>query len=160
MAEPITIRLSRLDANRYTVDLSGPAVGETRAEMAAPFDAAAALAVQRLLEPTSNLSRADKEALTTLGEGAPPRELIGRALAGSLFADEDLRADFDTALSLAAKARQPLPVELRFAAGSDELAALPWEQVYNHGVELSLHEHCRFAKDQSVSVEETVGPSG
>jgi len=134
--QQLTIRFSTLDGSTYRLDLGGPEVGEWSGRFAPPYDVATWHAIGQALEPFFRLDEADeatRAALRPLGnlDGLPCT--VGAALAGALLADEGVRRGFDVALSRAEARRQPLPVELRFGAGCDRLAGLPWELLHHKG---------------------------
>ena len=129
----LTIRFSTADRATYRVDLEGPDVGERHGPFAPPYTAATWQAIMLALEPGFVLSQADKTiqaALKPLGDIAVLPRKAGEALANALLADEEVRLGFAVALGRAEAMRRPLPVEMRFGAGCDALAALPWELLH------------------------------
>ena len=81
------------------------------------------------LEPGFVLSEADKTvqaALEPLGDIAVLPARAARRWRTPCW-PEEVRLGFAVALGPAEAMRRPLPVEMRFGAGCDGLAALPWE---------------------------------
>jgi tetratricopeptide (TPR) repeat protein len=127
----LTIRFSPAGADAYRLDLAGPRVGEVSGAFTPPFDSATWPAIWRGLEPGADISPADRHMLLPLGDPACLPETAGRALAVALLADAPVASAFATALSVASAERRPLLVELRFAGGTDAVAALPWELLHH-----------------------------
>jgi tetratricopeptide (TPR) repeat protein len=132
-ANTLTIRFSSAGVDAYRLDLAGPHVGEVSGAFTSPFDSATWPAIWRGLQPGAELDAADRKILAPLGDRARLPETAGRALAGALLASEPVTNAFATALAVAAAERRPLPVELRFAGGTDAVAALPWELLHHDG---------------------------
>ncbi len=122
----LTLGFSTRDGQTYRLDLRGSAVGEARGQFTPPYDPATWQAVMLALEPGFVVEEADqatRAALQPLGDLAWLPETVGAALARALLADEAIRLGFGSALSMAEKRRQPLPVEMRFGPGCDVLEA-------------------------------------
>lgn len=129
----LTVRFSTVNAGAYRVDLEGPDVGERHGPFALPYTGTTWQAVMQALEPGFVPAEADKTtqaALKPLGDLAALPRTAGAALANALLADDGVRLGFDVALGRAEAMRRPLPVEMRFGAGCDVLAALPWELLH------------------------------
>jgi len=132
----LTLRLTATDAGSYRLHLELPDAGQQSADFTPPYDPITWRAVMLALEPHFALDQADAATRATihrLGGLATLHQTTGTALARALLADEGIRASFDDVLVQAEAHRQPLPVELRFGAGCDALAALPWELLYHNG---------------------------
>ena len=116
----------------YTVRLRSPDVGEASAPMTRPWDLPTWRAIQLALEPNFTYADAPPELRAILDNVGDPRHLkqtVGEGLTAALLEDKSVCSLFDRALALAASNRATLPVELRFAEGCDEVAALPWELI-------------------------------
>lgn len=134
MIHPLSIRFQPIEYDTYRVALSGPDIGEAAGHMTLPFDAATRRAIWRALTPNYRAdapgNRAAEARLADLGDRSRLAENVGRRLTDALLAAPEVRTAFSTAISLAMGERTPLPVELRFGNGCDEVAALPWELLH------------------------------
>ena len=118
------------DGPTCRLSLEGRGIGERHASFTPPYDLPTLQALLQALEPGFDPAEADPslvERLAPLGDPARLPQTVGDALGAALLAGESIRQGFHVALTLAQKARHPLPVELRFGPGTDLLAALPWE---------------------------------
>jgi tetratricopeptide (TPR) repeat protein len=138
--QALTFRFSRPEAvgDVYRLELEHPLAGEASGTFARPFDDPSWMAVTLALDPAFDLddprqfSDEQRAALKALLAPLDPLlETVGRALLDALLADEGPRSVWHTALGAAGSGS--LPVELRFGAGADPLAALPWELLYGDG---------------------------
>ncbi len=134
MINSITIRFHAITPATFEVALSGKDIGEAKGALTLPFDAAMRRAIWRALTPNYRADapgNRDAEALLAgLGDRSHLAENVGRRLADALLTTPEVRLAFSTAISLAMGERTPLPVEMRFGAGCDDLAALPWELLH------------------------------
>lgn len=123
-------------ATTYHVDLDSPEVGQAHGDFVLPFAPTTQVAIQQALAPNFVLAEADaatQAALQALGPLSQLHQQVGEALGQALCASPDVASLFNRALGLATGQRQSLPVELRFGAGCDAVAALPWELLRYEG---------------------------
>lgn len=130
----ITLKFRALKDHAYSVDLKRLQGEDYGSEFTLPYDPSTWAAIMQALEPGFDTSQTDEETQKALKPLKPLNrlpEIVGKALAEALFADEKMRTGFNVALSKAEATREPLPVELRFGHDCDTLAALPWELLYH-----------------------------
>jgi len=130
----LTIQFSRPDDATYHLQLKGPAAGELRGSFVTPYNPATWRAIMLALAPGFVLADAEPEtqaALQPLGDLKRLPQTAGSALTEALLADKPIRNAFGVCLSGAHGRRQALPLELRFGAGCDALAGLPWELLHH-----------------------------
>lgn len=140
MTQKLTLELSQV-ADGYHLKASSQ-MGEAEADLAPPFSEVEERALLRALEERKydgkHFPPEEGQALRDLGvlEGDRLVKLlptVGEALYGALVADGEVRQRMVSTLDAAKLARQPLPVEMRFGAGTHRLARLPWELICDQG---------------------------
>jgi len=140
MDHKLTLELDRV-GDRYHLKARSR-LGEAEAELVLPFSEVEERALLRALEEReydeARFPPDERQALLDLrvlegGRLVNLLQTIGEALYGALTADDGVRQRIVSSLDAAQQARQPLPVEMRFGAGTDRLARLTWELVCDRG---------------------------
>ncbi len=140
MTHKLTLEFSRV-ADGYHLKANSQ-MGEAEADLALPFSEVEERALLRALEEREYKEKRfppeERQALRDLGVLRGDRlvkllSTVGEALYGALVADDGVRQRIVSTLDAARQARQPLQVEMRFGAGTDRLARLPWELICDQG---------------------------
>ncbi|MBM3188853.1 MAG: tetratricopeptide repeat protein [Chloroflexi bacterium] len=166
MNHKLILALSCVD-NRYHLQARSR-LGEAEADLALPFSEVEERALLRALEPREyqeeRFPPEECQALRDLGVLKGDRlvnllRTVGEALYGALTADDGVRQRVVSTLDAARLARQPLQVEMRFGAGTDRLARLPWELVCDRGHFLVQDTTIALSRypEAAVPVSESLG---